>query len=253
MSNDKKIEEKRYDERAIEKKKNNLKFVSGDEFLLDFSKDLQQPFLEFKSALLSSLEKDKDVLEIGCGTGAVTNWLVSSGARVIASDISRESISYLRKQFSPHSNLSAVEADMENLPFSNNSFDVVVSAGSLSYGDHNITRDEIYRVLKPKGLFICIDSLNHNPIYRLNRYIHYLNGGRTRSTIERIPNLDLIEGYTNKFGFARVSYFGSVSWLLVILQKLIKNRDFSQFSNWFDNKIRVKKSAFKFVMIAKKI
>ena len=30
MSNDKWIEEKRYDERAIEKKKNYLKFVSGE-------------------------------------------------------------------------------------------------------------------------------------------------------------------------------------------------------------------------------
>jgi hypothetical protein len=36
--------------------------------------------------------------------------------------------------------------------------------------------------LKNKGAFIAIDSLNNNPIYRLNRYLHYLKGERSLST-----------------------------------------------------------------------
>jgi ubiquinone/menaquinone biosynthesis C-methylase UbiE len=40
-----------------------------------------------------------------------------------------------------------------------------VSAGSLSYGDNDKVLDEIYRVLKNKGAFIAIDSLNNNPKY----------------------------------------------------------------------------------------
>jgi ubiquinone/menaquinone biosynthesis C-methylase UbiE len=47
---------------------------------------------------------------------------------------------------------------------------LIVSAGSLSYGDNDKVLDEIYRVLKNKGAFIAIDSLNNNPIYRLNRF-----------------------------------------------------------------------------------
>jgi ubiquinone/menaquinone biosynthesis C-methylase UbiE len=63
---------------------------------------------------------------------------------------------------------------MEKLPFAGQSFDIIVSAGSLSYGDNDKVLDEIYRVLKNKGVFIAIDSLNNNPIYRLNRCLHYL-------------------------------------------------------------------------------
>ena len=53
-------------------------------------------------------------------------------------------------------NFKAFEAD-KALPFQSQSFDVVVSAGVLSYGGHEITRDEIFRVLK-FGTYICVDS-----------------------------------------------------------------------------------------------
>jgi ubiquinone/menaquinone biosynthesis C-methylase UbiE len=53
---------------------------------------------------------------------------------------------------------------MEKLPFANQSFDIIVSAGSLSYGDNDIVMNEIYRVLKLQGVFIAIDSLNNNNI-----------------------------------------------------------------------------------------
>ena len=56
---------------------------------------------------------------------------------------------------------------MENLPFKNESFDIVICSGSLSYGDHKIVRNEIFRVLKNNSFFICIDSLDHNLIYKL--------------------------------------------------------------------------------------
>jgi ubiquinone/menaquinone biosynthesis C-methylase UbiE len=52
---------------------------------------------------------------------------------------------------------------MEKLPFADQSFDIIVSAGSLSYGDNDIVMNEIYRVLKLQGVFIAIDSLNNNP------------------------------------------------------------------------------------------
>ena len=33
---------------------------------------------------------------------------------------------------------------------------------------------EIHRVLKKNGIFICVDSLNNNLIYRVNRWFHYI-------------------------------------------------------------------------------
>jgi ubiquinone/menaquinone biosynthesis C-methylase UbiE len=43
---------------------------------------------------------------------------------------------------------------MEKLPFADQSFDLIVSAGSLSYRDNDIVMNEIYRVLKLQGVFI---------------------------------------------------------------------------------------------------
>ena len=36
----------------------------------------------------------------------------------------------------------------------------------------SLVKKEIYRTLKKDGHFICVDSLNHNPIYRLNRFFN---------------------------------------------------------------------------------
>ena len=76
--------------------------------------------------------------------------------------------------------LQTVVADMEQLPFENESFNVVTCAGSLSYGDAEKVDSEIRRVIKPSGFFICVDSLNNNPVYRLNRFIHDLKKERTK-------------------------------------------------------------------------
>ena len=71
---------------------------------------------------------------------------------------------------------------MENLPYEKNTFDVVCCAGSLSYGNNLLVLNEINGVLKSDGYFISVDNLNENPIYKLNRYIHYIRGNRTLST-----------------------------------------------------------------------
>jgi len=143
-------------------------------------------------------------------------------------------------------------ADMEKLPFSDISFDIVVSAGSLSYGDNDIVLHEIYRVLKPDGVFIAIDSLNHNPIYRLNRYIHYLRKRRSLSTLKRMPTLKLLEKYRLKFGKIDVVFFGAISYFSPILNKVFGERISAKISSKIDALVSVKKSAFKFVMVVEK-
>ena len=139
---------------------------------------------------------------------------------------------------------------MESLPFKDNSFDVICSAGSLSYGDNSIVMNEIYRVLVKGGIFIAIDSLNNNPIYKLNRYIHFLLGNRSKSTLQRMPTIKLLEKYTAKFDNVEVEYFGSLTWLFPILKKFLNDDLIKDISSTFDKKINIKKSAFKFTIKA---
>ena len=144
------------------------------------------------------------------------------------------------------------ECNMEILPFDNEIFDIVACAGGLSYGDNKLVLNEIHRVLKQNGIFICIDSLNENPIYKLNRCLHYLRGNRTKSTLKRMPDRKLLEDYERKFGITKINYSGTLIWILYPLSKIIGYKKSKILSDFFDKNLP-KWMSFKFIMEAKKI
>jgi len=244
--NDKNIEKIRYDQRA--KKILDLESYALSDELPCF---LQLPVSSYKN-LLAGIPRGSKVLEIGAGMGENTEFLLELGLEVCATDISTFCVEVLVNKFAKYNSFNAEVADMEQLPFSDNSFNVVCSAGSLSYGDNSIVMNEIYRVLDKGGAFIALDSLSNNPIYKVNRYLHFLLGNRTKSTLDCMPTVDLINNYATKFGNMEVAYFGSLTWLFPILTKFFSDESVSVISERFDKKFNVKKSAFKFTMKASK-
>lgn len=250
---DKKAEHERYDVRAHEIL-NSVRIEElpalGSQY---FPEHLRAPYEYFESLLKKQLNSDHKVLEIGAGSGQHTEALIKSGASVIATDISDNSLKVLQKRIKHQLNVDVTikSADMEKLPFEDKSFNCVVSAGSLSYGDNDIVLNEIYRVLKLGGNFICVDSLNHNPVYALNRWIHFLRGSRTKNTLQRIPSLTLLKKYEKKFGSCEAKFFGAITWASPILI-IFGNRFARTFIEGFDKIFKIKKSAFKFVMCVKK-
>tara|TARA_B110000259_G_scaffold169056_1_gene198620 strand:+ start:485 stop:1225 length:741 start_codon:yes stop_codon:yes gene_type:complete len=242
---DKNIEKKRYDDRAIK-----LIEANNFEVPLGLHSYMMEPIDSYKKNLLANVFNGARVLEIGAGMGENTEFLLNQGFNVHATDISSKSVEFLKKKYASYSLFEAEVADMESLPFKDNSFDVICSAGSLSYGDNSIVMNEIYRVLVKGGIFIAIDSLNNNPIYKLNRYIHFLLGNRSKSTLQRMPTIKLLEKYTVKFDNVEVAYFGSLTWLFPILRKFLNDDLMKEISSSFDKKINIKKSAFKFTIKA---
>jgi glycosyltransferase involved in cell wall biosynthesis len=215
---------------------------------------LRSPYLYYENCVKSELSKMKSpfCLEIGAGYGLHTGALLASGANLIASDISEAALRLLRLNFANFPSLATKMADMESLPFDDNQFDFVFSAGSLSYGHPKLVLNEIYRVLKPSGLFICIDSFGHNPVYRINRYFHYLKGNRTKIVLSRIPTESTIKLFTERFKEVKVSYFGAASFLAPVLTIFFSQLKVTHFLDGIDQLIRVRKLAFKIVMVAKK-
>ena len=208
---------------------------------------LNKPYeLYFK--LLENKNNKSKLLEIGAGTGQNTGFLIDMSYKVCATDISLEFLEVMNKKFHRCINFYTQYADMEKLPFTEESFDVVCSAGSLSYGDNEIVMNEIYRVLKPGGMFIAVDSLNNNPIYKFNRYIRYLKKERPKSTLSRMPTICLIDKYAQKFIPIEIKYFGAITWIYPILKIILNEELISNFSNWIDTTFKIKKSAFKFVI-----
>ena len=246
--NDKNIEKNRYDNRALKMLSND--FFSKDNGSSSYPHLIRSPYLRYEAAHVEFINNNDNVLEIGAGTGIHTHSLLKTGAFVVATDISPNSIQIVKEKYKEFSEkLSTKVADMEFLPFKNETFDVVCSAGSLSYGNNQIVMNEIYRVLKPGGRVIIVDSLHENPIYIINRWISYFRGHRSLSTIKCMPTLRLIKQYGNKFCLKKLDFFGSLTWLTPILIFFLRKELVNKFSDRFDRLINIKRSAFKFVAV----
>jgi len=243
---DKDVEKYRYDKEAEI-------LLSADKLnqIEKIPKYVNTPY-EFYFKILEGKNSQSKLLEIGAGTGQNTGSLIDMSYKVCATDISLKSVELMNKRFYGCANFSAQYADMEKLPFNDESFNIVCSAGSLSYGDNKMVMNEIYRVLEPGGMLVVVDSLNNNPIYQFNRYIKYLKGNRTKSTLVRMPTISLIDKYTQKFEHVEVKYFGAITLIFLLLNKVLNEKLITDFSNWIDATFKIKRSAFKFVMKAVK-
>ncbi len=88
------------------------------------------------------------VLELGAGTGKLTEKLVALGHDVHATDPDEAMLEILRGNL-PDVRTSVCGA--EEIPAADNSYDVVVGAQCFHWFDHERALPEIRRVLKPRG------------------------------------------------------------------------------------------------------
>jgi ubiquinone/menaquinone biosynthesis C-methylase UbiE len=106
-------------------------------------------------------------LEIAAGTGRVTRHIrerLAPSAKLIASDISEEMLAEAKKKLN-HPDIDWQHIDAQQLPFSDNSIDLVVCCfGYMFVPDRQKAFAEAYRVLRPGGVFLITtwDKLEHN-------------------------------------------------------------------------------------------
>jgi SAM-dependent methyltransferase len=93
------------------------------------------------------------VLDVGAGTGNASLPAAERGATVTASDLTPELLEAGRRRADAKGlDLDWVEADAENLPFEDESFDVVMSAiGAMFAPHHQEAADELVRVCRRGG------------------------------------------------------------------------------------------------------
>lgn len=107
---------------------------------------------------LSSLPKNKIILEIGCGNGSGTRLIKKYfyPKEIYAIDLDPRMIKLAKEKNIASTHFQVASAT--NLPFENNFFDAVVDFGII----HHIPNwkkaiQEVHRVLKPAGELICED------------------------------------------------------------------------------------------------
>ena len=108
--------------------------------------------LEFNEVLKEVSWKNKNVLDVGCGTGRLLYLAAKKGAKCTGVDFSNEAIKIAKKKYI-HPNLSFQELDItENF---SSKYDVIVSIGTLEHQD-----DPLYilkmlkKHLNPRGKII---------------------------------------------------------------------------------------------------
>lgn len=103
------------------------------------------------------------ILDLGCGSGNNTLYLIEKGKKVIACDISENAIDNIKKNFPEIENAKCFNM-LEGMPFQDNTFELIVADLSLHYFKDKDTRhiiNELQRILKGNGyLIIRVNSLN---------------------------------------------------------------------------------------------
>jgi SAM-dependent methyltransferase len=93
------------------------------------------------------------VVELGAGTGKLTELLVAAGHDVLATDPLPEMLERLRERV-PGARVAVAGA--EGIPVASRSVDVVVCAQAFHWFDHAVALPEIARVLRPGGVLALV-------------------------------------------------------------------------------------------------
>lgn len=114
----------------------------------------------FDDIIMSS---SKPILDLGCGGGNDTLYLIEKGKEVIACDQSENAIANIIKNF-PEVKDTRIFNMLDGLPFEDDSFEVIIADLCLHYFNESDTKkilSEIRRILIPGGnLIFRVNSVN---------------------------------------------------------------------------------------------
>lgn len=146
---------------------------------------------------------DAQVLDVGCGSGWAARLLAQQApaGQVVGIDVSDEMIGVAREQSKTLPNVEFRVASAETLPFPDNSFTHAFSMESLYYyADIAKALSEIYRVLKPGGVFVTVVDLyeentpSHQWIETLKVPVQLLSTEKYRSLFAEAGFANITDG-----------------------------------------------------------
>jgi ubiquinone/menaquinone biosynthesis C-methylase UbiE len=135
---------------------NRAQMPSGTERFLD-----ARSLADAHRRLAELLRPGMTVLDVGCGTGAITEGIaqaVAPGGQVVGIDVSKELIARARARAELHANLSFELADVASLAHQPRRFDVVTAARMLLWlADPRAAVAAMAGVARPGGMVVVLD------------------------------------------------------------------------------------------------
>jgi len=123
-----------------------------------FAVEEERNWMDF---LNQKIRNSKKVLELGCGTGNLTNVLIKAGYEVTALDISVEMLKRLKMKTNGNSKILIGDAELPS--FKEESFDAVVCRNLLcTIPNPEKALREWFKILKNNGKLCVIERINEN-------------------------------------------------------------------------------------------
>ncbi len=119
----------------------------------------------------------KSILDVATGTGDIAFEMAKDNVKIIAIDNANEMLEIAKeksKDFNTDSIIDFQLDDAENLTFSDNSFDAVtVGFGVRNFEDLKKGLSEMYRVLKPEGQIVILETaVPQTIISKIGYFLH---------------------------------------------------------------------------------
>jgi len=103
---------------------------------------------------------NKRILDIGCGPRGSLEWADNALAKIGLDPLSNEYMKFGIMNLT----MTYVCGGSENIPFPDNYFDVITSLNSIDHVDDlDMTIEQIKLKLRPKGLFLLMTEVGHEP------------------------------------------------------------------------------------------
>lgn len=186
--------------RAYRRKFYNLFSKIYDKFVELHSKDNGQ---EARKALVDLIDpkKDKIIIDLCTGTGALLHYLVdkSSESSIIGIDFSRGMLKKAKEKTKNKNNIYLIEADVANIPLKNEICDKIICSHAfyeLKGMDQIKLLKEVKRVMNPEGIFLIMEhEVPKNPFIKFLFYIRIFSmGTRTAFAILKSEE-DILKRY----------------------------------------------------------
>ena len=139
----------------------NYGFIDNSPPLLTPEDEPYRLFIQLYHMNIRNVElSDRNVLEVGSGRGGGASWIAKSmqPSSLTGVDFSGEAVSLCNNWYKDQRNLTFIEGNAEDLPFSDSSFDIVYNVeSSHCYGNMSKFVQEAFRVLRDGGSFCWTD------------------------------------------------------------------------------------------------